>query len=68
MRLDERTGVSYPDGQQNADGVIHIIYDYNRTKDRHILFASFREEDAAKGKPITEAVKLRQMVSDASNE
>lgn len=68
MRLDERTGVSYPDGQQNADGVIHIIYDCNRTKDRRILFASFREEDAAKGKPITEAVKLRQMVSHASNE
>ncbi|WP_085979778.1 hypothetical protein [Rhodopirellula europaea] len=68
MRLDERTGVSYPDGQHDADGVIHIIYDYNRTKDRRILIASFREEDAAKGKPIRDAVKLRQMVSDASNE
>ncbi|MFG0267460.1 MAG: sialidase family protein, partial [Rhodopirellula sp. JB055] len=68
LLLDERAGVSYPDGQQDADGVIHIIYDYSRTKDRHILFASFREEDAAKGKAITEAVKLRQMVSDASSE
>mgnify|MGYP003625210666 FL=1 len=68
MRLDERTGVSYPDSQQNADGVIHIIYDYNRTRGRRILFASFREEDAAKGKPIRDAVKLRQMVSHASNE
>lgn len=66
LLLDERNGVSYPDGQQTADGVIHIIYDYSRTGDRHILMASFREEDAAAGKDATGAVRLRQLVSEAS--
>lgn len=66
LLLDERNGVSYPDGQQTADGRIHIIYDYSRTGDRHILMASFREEDAAAGKDVTGAVRLRQLVSQAS--
>ena len=66
LLLDERGGVSYPDGQQAADGVIHIIYDFSRTGSRHILMASFREEDVASGKPVTDAVQLRQLVSEAS--
>lgn len=66
LLLDERNGVSYPDGQQTADGLIRIIYDYSRTADRHILMASFREEDAAAGKDATGAVRLRQLVSQAS--
>lgn len=66
LMLDERSGVSYPDGQQTADGLIHIIYDYNRTTDRQILIATFREEDAAAGKPISGAVRFRQVVSQGS--
>lgn len=64
--LDDRNGVSYPDGQQAADGRIHIIYDYSRTGDRTILLATFREEDVVAGKPATDAVQLRQLVSKAS--
>jgi hypothetical protein len=45
LLLDERPGVSYPDGQQTGDGSIFIIYDYSRTGDQHILMTSFREED-----------------------
>ncbi|WP_231690817.1 sialidase family protein [Aureliella helgolandensis] len=66
LMLDDRAGVSYPDGQQDTDGVIHIIYDYSRTGDRHILFASFREEDVAAGRAVTDSVKLRQLVREAS--
>jgi len=66
LLLDERNGVSYPDGQQDQNGLIRIIYDYSRTGDRHILMASFREEDAAAGKSVTPAVQLRQLVSQAS--
>lgn len=66
LLLDERRGVSYPDGQQTADGVIRIIYDFSRTRSRHILMARFREEDVAAGKPVTDAVKLRKLVSNAS--
>ena len=66
LLLDERDGVSYPDGQQTADGLIRIIYDYSRTRARHILMASFREEDAAAGQAAGGAVRLRQLVSEAS--
>ncbi len=66
LLLDERNGVSYPDGQQIPDGRIHIIYDYHRTTDRQILLATFREEDVAAGKPVSRAVRLRQLVSQGS--
>lgn len=66
LLLDERLGVSYPDGQQTPDGLIRIIYDYNRTADRNILMASFREEDVAAGKDVSHAVRLRQLVSKAT--
>jgi len=64
--LDERVGVSYPDGQETADGLIRIVYDYNRTSDREILMATFREADAAAGKNVTQAVQVRQRVSKAT--
>jgi len=64
--LDERLGVSYPDGQQTADGLIRVIYDFSRVGDRNILMATFREEDAAAGKAVSDAVRLRQLVSKAS--
>lgn len=66
LLLDERAGVSYPDGQQTADGTIRIIYDHNRVTDRDILMATFREEDAAAGKDVTGGVRLRQAVSKGS--
>jgi hypothetical protein len=45
LLMDERTGVSYPDGQQSEDGTIYVIYDYNRKKDQMIYMTSFREND-----------------------
>ncbi|MEY4686478.1 MAG: hypothetical protein RIR76_501 [Verrucomicrobiota bacterium] len=66
LLLDERTGVSYPDGQQTDDGTIRIIYDFSRTDERNILVASFREEDAAGARDVSGAVRLRQLVSKAS--
>jgi hypothetical protein len=66
LMLDERPGVSYPDGQETPDGLIRIIYDYNRVSDRTILMATFREQDVAAGKDVSGAVRLRQLVSKAS--
>jgi len=63
LLLDERSGVSYPDGQQSPDGTIHIIYDYSRTGDRGILMATFTEEDAIVGNPASSTVSLRMLVS-----
>ena len=45
LLIDQRKGVSYPDGQQTKDGKIYIVYDYNRTADQNILFTTFTEDD-----------------------
>jgi hypothetical protein len=66
LLLDERSGVSYPDGQQTDDGLIRVIYDFSRTGSRQILMAEFREEDAAAGEPVSGRVRLRRLVSEAS--
>jgi len=45
LMIDERPGVSYPDGVQSPDGTIYLIYDYARQADRTILMATFTERD-----------------------
>jgi predicted neuraminidase len=63
LLLDEREGVSYPDGVQDRDGTIHLIYDHNRTGDRAILMARFTEDDVLAGKPVSPDARLRMVVS-----
>lgn len=60
------TTVSCPDSQRTDDGLIRIIYDYSRRDTRHILMATFREDDVAARKPVSDDIPLRQVVSDAS--
>ena len=66
LLLDERTGVSYPDGQQTPDGKIHIIYDHSRTDAREILMATFMENDLITGNSHSPTVSLRNIVSAVS--
>ncbi len=63
LPIDERSGVSYPDGQQTDDGLVRVIYDFSRTGSRQILMATFREEDVTAGTAVSDAVQLRQLVS-----
>ena len=65
LLLDERPGVSYPDGQQTSDGNIHITYDYNRKKDQNILVTSFTEDDIVCGtdNKIIEVFNRRHIIS-----
>jgi hypothetical protein len=66
LLLDQRAGVSYPDGQQVADGTIHIIYDFSRTGDQHILMTSFREGDVVPcdDRKMVEVFRQRRLVSN----
>lgn len=61
--IDARKGVSYPDGQQDKDGVIHIIYDYSRTDAGQILMAKFNEADTFTGDTIPISNNLRMNIS-----
>lgn len=61
--LDDRKGVSYPDGFQAPDGTIYISYDRNRATDGEVLLARFTEEDILAGKLTTPRSKLQMLIS-----
>jgi hypothetical protein len=63
LLLDERSGVSYPDGVQDKDGLIWITYDRDRGGAGEILLAKFKEKDVAAGKNVSGAVSLKQVVN-----
>lgn len=63
LLLDERKGVSYPDGVEDKDGLIWITYDRDRGGAGEILLAKFKEEDVLAGKDVSGAVSLKQVVS-----
>jgi|GEM_PF-225988 len=63
LLLDERKGVSYPDGFQAPDGTIYISYDRNRATDGEILMARFTESDVRAGKMSGPKSKLKMLVS-----
>lgn len=63
LMLDERTGISYPDGVQAPDGTIYISYDRNRSTDGEILLARFTEQDVLAGEIVDENSKLRILIS-----
>ncbi|QNN20865.1 exo-alpha-sialidase [Planctomycetales bacterium ZRK34] len=63
LMLDERTGVSYPDGIQAPDGTLYISYDRNRATDGEILMARFTEADVLAGKLVSDSSKLKMLIS-----
>lgn len=63
LLLDARSGVSYPDGQQDGPDVIHVIYDYDRTGARAILTARFTEADVLARERVTPVSALRRRVA-----
>lgn len=62
LMLDERTGVSYPDGFQAPDGTIYISYDRNRKTDGEILMARFTETDILERKIVSKNSKLKMLI------
>ena len=63
LLLDERSGVSYPDGVQDREGTIWIVYDHERYKAGEILFARFREEDIEAGRCVSTGATLRGLIN-----
>ena len=70
LLLDERLRASYPDGQQDTDGTIYLVYDYMRTKDQHIFITSFTEDNILGSDYDSNIVKVyqqRRVVSKGGN-
>ncbi len=63
LLLDERSSISYPDGVQDKDGLIWLVYDRDRRGVGEILMAKFREEDVIAGKNASGAVSLKQVIN-----
>lgn len=63
LLLDQRSGVSYPDGVQDKEGLIWITYDRDRQGAGEILRATFREEDVMAGRNVSGQVSLEQLVN-----
>jgi hypothetical protein len=66
LLLDERNGVSYPDGVEGPDGTIYVIYDFSRQDKKQIFMAAFTEEDIAQKKSVSSRVRLRVLVNQAT--
>jgi hypothetical protein len=58
LLLDERPGISYPDGFQTPDGRIFVQYDRKR-ECGEILLAIFTEEDVLAGKNVSGKMVLK---------
>ena len=63
LMLDERKGISYPDGFQTPEGTIDISYDRNRSTDGEILMARFTEQDVLAQQLGGSKSKLKMLVS-----
>jgi len=63
LMLDERKGISYPDGFQAPDGTIYISYDRNRATDGEILLARFTEQDVLAGRLVSPGSAFRMLIS-----
>lgn len=68
LMIDERAGVSYPDGTQAPDGTIYLIYDFARTKEKQILMATFTEDDVVAGKWASPKARQRVLVNQATGQ
>ena len=66
LLLDERHGVSYPDGDQTPNGMIHLTYDYSRTSAMEIYAVRITEADILAGKLVSPNSQLRVIVNKAT--
>ena len=68
LLLDERRNVSSPDGVQAADGLIYLVYDWERRREKEILMATFREGDVLEGKLASADGRFRVRINQATGE
>jgi len=66
LLIDDRLVVSYPDGDQGADGTLYVTYDHNREHDREIVLARFTEQDVLARRLVSPNSRLRLLVNRAT--
>lgn len=68
LLLDGRSDVSYPDGTEDEDGTIYVIYDRERNREMEILMSVFTEEDVLAGQGVSAKARFRALVDKAGLE
>jgi len=66
LMLDERNGVSYPDGVEADDGRIYVAYDYDRYGVREIYMTVFTEADVIAGAYQSPKARERVLINQAT--
>ena len=66
LLLDARKNVSYPDADQRSDGLVYVVYDYERTSAKEVSFATFTEADVLAGRNVSGRVSLRRRICGGS--
>ncbi len=64
--IDERNTVSYPDATQAPNGTIYVVYDWNRSDEKHILMTTFAEQDILAKAYVSPAARSRVLVNYAT--
>jgi hypothetical protein len=64
LLLDERVGVSYPDGVEAPDRTIYVIYDFDRKGARQILVSTFSEPEVLAGKASSPKARSPILVNE----
>ena len=65
LLLDGRDGVSYPDGVEDENGNLYIIYDRERLGAREILLARVTKADIRAGKLVSDGSFLHRLANKA---
>lgn len=63
LLLDERSDVSYPDGDQGPDGRIYVVYDRDRLGEQEVLMACFTAADLLAGKLVDRGSMLKKRIT-----
>lgn len=70
LMLDERSGISYPDGLEAPDGTLYVTYDRRRGGHEgdpgEILMARFTEADVLAGELVSPGSRLKMLVHRAN--
>lgn len=66
LLLDERAGVSYPDGAESQDGVIYLTYDFDRFNQKYIYMTTFTEADVLAKQPVSGKARMQVVINQAT--
>jgi hypothetical protein len=66
LLLDERA-TSYPDAAQDKDGVLHVVHDFGRYREKIVCYHRITEADIRAGRLVTQGSRLGGIANQATH-